>query len=98
MNVLKRALLFSRSTRWTFFRVKLVFECEFEISWSFGPWELGTPEPWNPWTLGLLDLFPSPTPPHTYILLPPPMSFSYSTPLLWFGYGGWGWVVFICDI
>ena len=32
-------------TRWTFFRVKLVFECEFEISWSFGPWDLGTPGP-----------------------------------------------------
>ena len=32
-------------TRWTFFRVKLVFECEFEI---FGPWD--------PWTLEPLDL------------------------------------------
>ena len=52
-------------TRWTFFRVKLVFECEFEISWSLGPLDLGTPRPWNPWTLGLLDLFPLPTPPHT---------------------------------
>ena len=29
-------------TRWTFFRVKLVFECEFEISWSLDP---GTLEP-----------------------------------------------------
>ena len=46
-------------TRWTFFRVKLVFECEFEISWSLGPSDLGTPEPWNPWTLGLLDLLSS---------------------------------------
>ena len=27
------------------FRVKLVFECEFEISWSFGPSDLGTPGP-----------------------------------------------------
>ena len=35
-------------TRWTFFRVKLVFEFEFEISWSLGPWE--------PWTLEPLDL------------------------------------------
>ena len=52
-------------TRWIFFKVKLVFECEFEISWSLGPWDLGTPGPWNPWTLGLLDLFPLPTPPHT---------------------------------
>ena len=42
-------------TRWTFFRVKLVFECEFEISWFFGPWNLGTPGPWSPWTLGFLD-------------------------------------------
>ena len=30
-----------------------------------GPWDLGTPGPWNPQTLGLLDLFPPPTPPHT---------------------------------
>ena len=29
-------------TRWTFFRDKLVFECEFEISWSLGPLDLGT--------------------------------------------------------
>ena len=29
-------------TRWTFFRVKLVCECEFEISWSLGPLDLGT--------------------------------------------------------
>ena len=43
-------------TRWTFFRVKLVFEFEFEISWSLGPWDLGTPGPWNPWTLEPLDL------------------------------------------
>ena len=64
-----------------------------------GPWDLGTPGPWNPLTLGLLDLFPPPTPPHTspYILLPPPISSSYSPPLVWFGYGGrggcefWGW-------
>ena len=33
--------------RWTFFRVKLGFECEFEISWSFGPWDLWTPGPWT---------------------------------------------------
>ena len=83
-------LLSQLKTRWTFFRVKLVFECEFEISWSFGPWDLGTPGPWNPWTLRLLDLFPPPTPPHTspYILIPPPISASYSPPLVWFGYGG----------
>ena len=35
-------------TRWTYFRVNLVFECEFEISWSLGPWD--------PWTLEPLDL------------------------------------------
>ena len=57
---------------------------------------LGTLGPLDPWTLGLLDLFPLPTPPHTspYILLPPPISSSYSPPLVWFGYGGrMGWVV-----
>ena len=31
------------ATRWTFFRVKLEFEFEFEISWLFGPWDLRTP-------------------------------------------------------
>ena len=41
------------------------------------------PGPLDPWTLGLLDLFPLPTPPHTspYILIlsvPP-------TLLLWYG-------------
>ena len=36
-------------TRWTLFRVKLVFEFEFEISWSSGPLTL------DPETLGLLD-------------------------------------------
>ena len=47
-----------------------------------GPWNLGTPGPWNPWTLGFLDLFLPPTPPHTspYILIPPPISASYSPP------------------
>ena len=40
-------------TRWTFFRVKLVFECEFEISWSLGPWEPGTLGPLDLGTLGL---------------------------------------------
>ena len=29
-------------TRWTFFRVKLVFEYYFEISWSLGPLDLRT--------------------------------------------------------
>ena len=49
-----------------------------------GPWDLGTPGPWKPLTLGLLDLFPPPIPPHTspYILLPPPISSSYSPPLV----------------
>ena len=57
LNALKPEVI---KTRWTFFRVKLVFECEFEISWSFGSWDLGTPGPWNPWTLGFLYLFPHP--------------------------------------
>ena len=38
------------STRWTFFRVKLVFECEFEISCSLGPLDLRM----DLWTLGPL--------------------------------------------
>ena len=51
--------------------------------------EIKGPGPWNPWTLGLLDLFPPPTPPHTspYILLPPPISSSYSPPWVWSHYG-----------
>ena len=75
-------------TRWTFFRVKLVFECEFEISWSLGPWDLGTPGPWNPWTSSL----------HQHLLILPLRS-SYlllslpPTLLLWYGLvrkaGGW---------
>ena len=50
-----------------------------------GPLDLGTPGPWNPWTLGLLDLLPTLTIPHTspYILLYPPISSSYSPPLVW---------------
>ena len=67
--------------------------------WVWDILVLWTPGPLNPWTLGLLDLFPPPTTPHTspYILLPPPISSSYSPPLVWFGYGGrggcefWGW-------
>ena len=54
---------FTISTRWTFFRVKLVFEFEFEISWSSGPLDLLTQRPWDSWTLGLCDLFPPPPPP-----------------------------------
>ena len=49
---------------------------------TLGPWDLGTPGPWNRWTLGLLDLLILPLP---YILLPPPISSSYSPPLVWFG-------------
>ena len=54
-----------------------------------GPWDLWTPGPWNHLTLGLLDLFPPLTPPHTspYILLPPPISSSYSPPSLVMGFG-----------
>ena len=57
-----------------------------------GPWEPETHGPWNPWTLGLLDLFPPSTPPHTfpYILSPPLISSSYTPPLVWFGYGRGG--------
>ena len=57
-------MLNTQITRWSFYRVKLVFECDFETSWSLGPWEpwtlgpldLWTTGPWDPWTLGLLDL------------------------------------------
>ena len=35
-------LAFQTWTRWTFFRVKLVFEYDFEISWSWGPWDSWT--------------------------------------------------------
>ena len=57
-----------------------------------GPLDPGTMGPcdawtFQSWTLGLLDLFPPPTPPHTspYNLLHPPISSSYSPPLVWFG-------------
>ena len=56
--------------------------------------------PWDPWTLGLLDLCPPPTPSYNslYILLPPPISSFYSPPLVWFGMVWlWGGGM-ICDI
>ena len=90
-------------TRWTFFRVKLVFEFEFEISWSLGPWDLGTTGPWDSWTLGPLDLgtlgpLPSSTT-SSYFLLPPPLSSSYSPPLVWFWFGlVWYGGVLSCDL
>ena len=46
-------------TRWTFFRVKLVFERDFERSWSLGllnPWDHGCLGPWDPWILGPWNL------------------------------------------
>ena len=49
---------------------------------------LGPLDPWTfePSDLGTLGPLPPPTPPHTspYILLPPPISSSYSHPLVWF--------------
>ena len=66
-------------TRWTFFRVKLVFEFEFEISWSSGPLDLWTQKPWDSWTLGPLPssttstyLFLLHYPNSFYLFLPPP--------------------------
>ena len=52
------------------------YVCDFEITWSMGPLDLGT--------LGLLDLFPPQQPPHTFsyllLILTPPVSSS----LVWF--------------
>ena len=48
-------------TRWTFFRVKLVFECDFEISWSLRPWDLGTLGPLSSSTTSSYFLLPPPT-------------------------------------
>ena len=80
-------LILMIQTRWTFFRVKLVFECEFEISWSLGPWDLRTPRPWYSWTSSLLH--------HLIILpLPSPISSSYSPPLIWVGMGEGGGAYF----
>ena len=57
-------------TRWTFFRVRLVFECDFEITWSLGSWDLGT--------LRLKTLVPLPSSTtSSYFLLHPPISSSY---------------------
>ena len=60
-----------------------------------GPLDLGTPGPWDYWTMGLLDLFPLQTPPYTssYILLPPPLSSYFFLPLSSFGmvWGGESW-------
>ena len=55
--------VFSDLTRLTFFRVKLVFECEFKIScflelWdlgTLGPLGLGTLGPWDSWTSSLFQ-------------------------------------------
>ena len=79
------------ATRWTFFRVKLVFEFEFEISWSLGPLNLRTLGPWDSWISSffqhLLIL------PHTssYLLLS-----LLPTLLLWYGLVKGGGVS--CDI
>ena len=73
-----KSLSLLNETRWTFFRVKLVFEFEFEISLSLGPLDLWTQRPWDSWTIGLWDLFP-PIPPllisSSYNILPLFISF-----------------------
>ena len=56
--------LFLNETRWTFSRVKLVFEFDFETSWSLGPLDPGT--------LGLQDFGTSSL--LHQLLIPPPMS------------------------
>ena len=53
-------------TRWTFFRVELVFECDFEISWTL---DLGTRWPWDSWTSSFSST--------SYFLLEPHISSSY---------------------
>ena len=72
-------------TRWTFFRVKLVFEYDFELSWSLGPWYPWTFRPLDLWTLGLFLPLPSSTT-SPYFFLPPSSWFG----LVWFGMVGGG--------
>ena len=64
----------------TFFKVKLIFECDFEISWTLGHSDLGTLGPWKSWTLGLWDLFPPPPLPYTSSKVLPPCPTSYFLP------------------
>ena len=82
-------------TRWTFFRVKLVFECEFKISWSLGPLNLGTLGPLDSWTPSLLQHFLILPLTSSYLLLSLP-----PTLLLWYGLvmGGGGVVNFEDEI
>ena len=75
-------------------QVKLVFEYDFEISWSLGPWDPWTFRPWDPGTFGLSIFLPLPSS-TTYLLPPPPPphTSSYLLPLglVWFDlvwYGG----------
>ena len=88
-------LVMVRLTRWTFFRVKLIFECEFKISWSLGPlgpwdpWDLGTPGTLGPPDLGTLGPWDSLTSSLLQHLLIIPLT-SYHLllslpPLVWFG-------------
>ena len=81
-------------TRWTFFRVKLIFEYDFEISWSLGPRDPWTFKLWNLWTLGLsiFLLLPSYTT-SSYFFLPPSSWFGF----MWFGMGGQMTSEFICE-
>ena len=80
---------FGLVTRWTFFRVKLEFECDFEISWSFGPWDHWTLEPLD---LGTLGPLPSANTSSYFPLDPLTSSYLFlllsSFGIVWFGYGG----------
>ena len=82
-----RILVLLKQTRWTFFRVKLVFECDFEICWSLGPWDLGTPGPWESWTSSLLQhlLIIPLTSSYLILSLPPNLLLKYGVVM-----GGWG--------
>ena len=73
--------------RWTFFRVKLVFDCDFEISWFLGPLDLGTLGPLP--SSNTSSSFPLHPLTSFYLFL---LLFSFG--MVWYGGGGnefWHW-------
>ena len=80
------------NTRWTFFRVKLVFEYDFETSWSWRPLDLltlGLP----PNSFYFLLLLPT----YFYLLFPPGLVWGGGRGVKWlwsflsFYIGDWAW-------